>query len=86
MKKMRNSYNSVNESGNLIKDSKEVNIMHMNAKPLVFSFMVWGLIMFMLFIFLATAAGVSLYSLNNKIEDLRIEFVKQKVIRQNAVD
>lgn len=58
----------VNSTGTSVEKSREVNIMHMDAKPLMITFMVWGIIMFLLFTFLAGIGFYAINSLNQKID------------------
>lgn len=55
-------------TGTSVEKSREVNIMHMDAKPLLITFMVWGVIMFLLFTFLAGVGFYAIHSLNQKID------------------
>lgn len=64
----RNSHNNLNESGNLIKGSKEVNIMHMDAKPFMIAFMVWGVSMFLFFAFIVGILAFAIHSMDQKID------------------
>lgn len=59
-----------NNSGNLVKGSKEVNIMHMDAKPLMVTFMVWGLLMFLFFMVLAGLGAYAIHTLDQKIDHI----------------
>lgn len=55
-------------TGTSVEKSRQVNIMHMDAKPLLITFMVWGVIMFLLFTFLAGFGFYAIHSLNQKID------------------
>lgn len=64
----RNSHNNLNESGNLIKGSKEVNIMHMDAKPFMIAFITWGIAMFLFFAFVVGILAYTIHSMDQKID------------------
>ena len=64
----RNSHNNLNESGNLIKGSKEVNIMHMDAKPFMIAFVTWGIAMFLFFTFIISIMFYTIHVMNQKID------------------
>lgn len=63
-----NNKRVINSTGTSVEKSREVNIMHMDAKPLLITFIVWGVIMFLLFTFLAGVGFYAIHSLGQKID------------------
>lgn len=70
MKKITQKNNTQNGSGNMIRGSKDVNIMHMDAKPFILSFMVWGIAMFLFFAVLAGVGAYVIHDLNQQVIEL----------------
>lgn len=70
MKKITQKNNIQNGSGNTIRGSKDVNIMHMDAKPFILSFMIWGIAMFLFFAVLAGVGAYVIHDINQQVIEL----------------
>ena len=73
---MRNSHNDLNESGNMVKSARNVNIAHMDAKVLIEMWMA-SFVALLLLIFLGFAfLEFQVINTNQNLNQIKIEIAK----------